>query len=174
VTPTVTEFSYECCRDAGGTVGRRLLLPRTPLVVAGERYSKDIGVWFLSTEVSADMSGDRYEPIDREVAAEALGEEALRRGGEATSLVDVEMPPPSNRASWLIERIVEMHEYTRREGARVGRELQGVEAHTPEWFAGMQRWHELCYAFGTLYSLWDELRMVQAQELLRRLTATPD
>jgi hypothetical protein len=171
----MTHFGYEYCRGADGAIGRRLLLPHIPLVVASERYSKDIGVWFLSPEVSADTSRDYYEPIKPEAAADALGEDALGRGGEATSLADVEMPPPPNpRASWLIERIVETHEHTRREGEKVGRELQGVEAHSPEWWKGMQGWHALCFAFGTLFSLWEELRLLQGHVLLRRLQETPD
>lgn len=165
----MAEFEYRYCRDADGTIGRHLVLPHTPLVVVGERYSAEIGVWFLSPEVSADMSGDRYEPIEREVAAEALGEQALRRNGEATALVDIEMPTVSSpRARWLIERIVETHEYTRREGERIGRQLEGAEAKSPEWWSGMNRWHELCFAYSTLYSLWEELRLAQGHELQRQ------
>lgn len=166
----MTGFDYEYCRDADGTIGRRLLLPHAPLAVAGERYSSEVGVWFLSPEISADLSCERYVAIDRESAADAVGEDALRRGGEATSLADVEEPPPPNAlAGWLIGRIAETQEHTRREGEAVGRALEGVEADSPEWWSGMHRWHELCVAFGTLYSLWEELRLIQGHELLRDL-----
>jgi hypothetical protein len=166
----MTEFDYEYCRDAQGAIGRRLLLAHVPLVVAGELYSTKIGVWLLSPEVSADMSRECYEPIRREVAAEALGEAALRRGGEATSLADVDEPTvATSRTTWLIERIIETQAHARSEGDSVGRALEGVEAHSREWWSGMHRWHELCFAFGTLYSLWDELRLIQAHELVRKL-----
>jgi hypothetical protein len=164
-----TGFDYEYCRDLDGTIGRRLILSHTPLAVAGERYSK-IGVWFLSPEISADVFGERFEAIDRDSAADAVGEDALRRGGEATSLADVEEPPPPNaRARWLIGRIAETQKHTRREGEAVGRALEGVEAESPEWWSGMGRWHQLCLAFGTLYSLWEELRLIQGHELQRNL-----
>lgn len=166
----MTEFEYEYCRGADGTIGRRLLLPHTPLVVAGERCSMKIGLWMMSPEIAADLSKDRYEPIAHEAAVTALGEDALRRGGETTSLVDVEEPPPPNsRASWLIERIIETQEHACCEGESVGWALKGVEAHSPEWWSGMHRWHELCFAYGTLYALWEELRLIQGHELQRDL-----
>jgi hypothetical protein len=164
----MTDFEYEYCRDPSGSIGRRLLLPHTPLAVAGERYSEKIGVWFLSPEISADVSNDRYEPVDAQIAVEAVGENALARGGEATSLTDVEEPPPPNaRARWLIDRIVETQTYALREGERIGGALRGVEKNSPEWWAGMHRWDELRSAFGTLYSLWEELRLIQGHDLLR-------
>jgi hypothetical protein len=167
---TMADFAYEYCRAADGTIGRRLLLPHTPLLVAGERYSSEIGVWFLSPEISADVSGERHETIAYESAAAEVGEEALKRPGEATSLTDAEEPaPPNRRANWLIERIAETQEHARQEAQGVGRALEGVEAESPEWWSGMDRWRELCFAFGTLYSLWEELRLIQGHELQRQL-----
>jgi hypothetical protein len=47
----------------------------------------------------------------------------------------------------------------------VGRALEDAEIHSPEWWRGMDRWHQLVCAYSTLYWLWDELRMIQAKEI---------
>jgi hypothetical protein len=154
--------SYAFYRHSDGRIYRHLVLPHRPLAVACEGYSRELDLWSLFPFV-ADGS---FERVDREVAAAELGTDDLDAPGASTELVDIDEPPVSSaRARWLIARIRETQAWALAEGARVGRALEDAEIHSPEWWRGMDRWHQLVCAYSTLYWLWDELRMIQAMEI---------
>ena len=156
-------FLHEYCRANEGKIARRLLVPSLELAVGGERYAPGAGAWFLLPS----PPGADFETISRTAAAAELGERALARGGEATSLVDVEEPPPPNdRARWLVDRIVAVQRWVRLEVDDIGG-FDGVEPRSSEWGSEVRRSRDLRATLHQLFLLWDELRMIQALELTR-------